>query len=410
MKAVIMAGGSGTRIAGVYPDIPKPMINVGGKPILQHTIENLVSQGITDITITVSYLRNKIMDYFGDGRKWGAKITYFEETVPLGNAGALFELNIDDDILLINGDIYFDVNLNKFIDYHHKCKGKATIITHPNSHPYDSALICTNENGKVIKWLSKDRDKIGWYKNRVNAGIHILAAELFYNKLDKEKIDLDKDILMPLVDQGNLYSFDTTEYIKDMGTPERLNELIVDYEKGIPKIKSLENKQRAVFLDRDGTINRYVGFLTNIEDFQLNDNVGKAIREINRRGYLVIVITNQPVIARGEVSVNQLDEIHNKMETLLGEEGAYIDKIYYCPHHPDKGYKGEIKSLKIECDCRKPKPGLINRAAQDFNINLKESWMIGDSDIDIQAGINAGCKTMKVKGDLLETIRSIFDD
>ena len=163
--------------------------------------------------------------------------------------------------------------------------------------------------------------------------------------------------------------------------------------KGVVKAKNLKSKQKAIFLDRDGTLNKYVGFLRNISDFELLSGVAEAIKEINASGYLAIVITNQPVIARGEITFDGLQEIHNKMETLLGREGAYLDAIYFCPHHPEKGFKGEISELKIDCDCRKPKPGLFFRAAKDFNIDLSKSWMIGDGKNDVLAGKNAGCKT-----------------
>ena len=126
------------------------------------------------------------------------------------------------------------------------------------------------------------------------------------------------------------------------------------------------------------------------------DGVAEAIRKINELGYLAIVVTNQPVIARGEASFDELDEIHNKMETLLGKEGAYLDAIYYCPHHPHKGYEGERPELKIDCDCRKPKAGMLLKAAEDFNIDLSQSWMIGGRRNDVKAGINAGCKTVLI--------------
>ena len=157
--------------------------------------------------------------------------------------------------------------------------------------------------------------------------------------------------------------------------------------------KNLKNKQKAVFLDRDGTINKYVGFLRNIDEFELIDGVANAIKKINASGYLAIVVTNQPVIARGEVSFEELEGIHNKMETLLGKEGAYLDAIYFCPHHPHKGYEGERPELKFDCDCRKPKPGMLLNAARDFNIDLSQPWMIGDGENDIKAGQNAGCQT-----------------
>jgi D-glycero-D-manno-heptose 1,7-bisphosphate phosphatase len=154
----------------------------------------------------------------------------------------------------------------------------------------------------------------------------------------------------------------------------------------------LRVNQKAVFLDRDGTINAFNGFITRPEDFELLEGAAEAIRKINSLGYLVIVITNQPVIARGELDFETLDLIHKKMETDLGKHGAYIDDLFFCPHHPDKGFSGERPEYKIDCDCRKPKPGMILQAAQKYNIDLAESFMVGDDQRDIEAGMNAGCK------------------
>ena len=207
------------------------------------------------------------------------------------------------------------------------------------------------------------------------------------------KVDLDRQILKPLCGTGTMYCYDSPEYVKDMGTPERFHSVERDFINGIVQSKNLKNKQKAIFLDRDGTINKYVGFLRKIDEFELLPGVEEAIKKINESGYLAIVVTNQPVIARGEVTVEELNEIHKKLETELGYEGAYIDGLYYCPHHPHKGYEGEIPELKIDCECRKPKPGMLLKAAEDFNIDLSQSWMIGDGENDVKAGKAAGCKT-----------------
>ena len=193
-----------------------------------------------------------------------------------------------------------------------------------------------------------------------------------------------------------MFCYDSPEYVKDMGTPDRYVAVCRDYREGKVSGKNLKNKQKAIFLDRDGTLNKYVGFLRNIEQFELIPGIEEAICKINESGYLAIVVTNQPVIARGEVSLEELEEIHNKMETLLGLKGAYVDAIYYCPHHPHKGYEGERPEYKIECKCRKPKPGMLLKAAEDFNIDLSQSWMVGDGENDILAGIAAGCQTALV--------------
>ncbi|WP_026659367.1 HAD-IIIA family hydrolase [Butyrivibrio sp. AC2005] len=411
MKTVIMAGGRGTRIASINSEVPKPMIPLSGKPVLEYEIEALRRQGLTDILLIVGYLGDTIQSYFGDGSKvspvtgetFGVNIEYFVENKPLGTAGALFSLKekLTEDFLLLNGDIIFDIDFNRFVKEHHNKKGLATIITHPNNHPYDSGIIIADEDGKVLNWLHKE-DSRKWYRNRVNAGVHILSPKIMdkFNFDVDEKIDLDRQILKPLIEDGELYIYDTPEYIKDMGTPDRFYLIENDIKSGKVEQKNLQHKQKAVFLDRDGTINKYVGFLRDIDEFELLPGVSKAIRKINESGYLVIVVTNQPVIARGEVTYEELNEIHNKMETLLGQDGAYLDAIYYCPHHPDSGYEGEVKELKIHCECRKPKPGMLLKAAEDYNISLSESFMVGDGENDIIAGATAGCKSIRIGGDV----------
>lgn len=398
MKVVIMAGGRGTRISSVASDIPKPMIKINGKPVLEHEIVNLREQGFTDIILTVGHLGNIITDYFGDGSKFGVNIEYYIEETPLGNAGALFKIRdkLTDDFLLLNADAVFDIDFRRFVEFHKSHGGLVTLFTHPNSHPYDSGIVIADGNGVVLQWLAKEDDRPDYYKNRVNAGLHVISPKVLDIDISTEKVDLDRQVLKPLAGTGKMYVYDSPEYVKDMGTPDRYESVCRDFSEGKVKARNLHNKQKAVFLDRDGVINKYVGFLRNIDDFELLDGVSKAIRKINESGYLAIVVTNQPVIARGEVSFAELTEIHNKMETLLGEDGAYLDAIYFCPHHPDKGFDGEIPELKFDCDCRKPKPGMLIKAAKEFNIDLTKSWMVGDSDSDIMAGKNAGCSTVLI--------------
>lgn len=406
MKTILMAGGRGTRIAELFPNIPKPLIPVAGMPILEREIRSLCAQGFKDIILTVGYLADKIIAYFGDGSQFGVRIDYFVEESPLGNAGALFRLREkigDEPFLLLNADAAFDVDFNRMVAFHQNHGGLVTLFTHPNSHPYDSGLIIADENGHVEKWLAKEDERPQWYDNRVNAGLHVidpkvLDISLKTLEISKEsgfpqgKVDLDRQILKPLCGSNMMFCYDSPEYVKDMGTPERFHQVEADYKNGVVQAKNLTNKQKAIFLDRDGTINKYVGFLRNIDDFELIEGVAEAIKLINQSGYLAIVVTNQPVIARGEVTWEELNEIHKKMATLLGKEGAYVDGIYICPHHPDKGFEGERPEYKIDCDCRKPKPGLLLQAAKDFNIDLSESYMIGDSHRDVEAGENAGVK------------------
>lgn len=436
MKAVIMAGGMGTRIASIANDIPKPMIPIDGKPILQWQIENLKKCGLTDITLVIGHLRHIIREYFQDGSSYGVHLSYFMEDHPLGTAGALFKMpELTEDFLLMCGDVMVDVDFNRFIHFHREHGAWASLMAHPNGHPYDSSLLVTEtlppqtvgglpvESYRVVGWLNKEDERL-YYKNRVNAGIEIISPQLLKETMKNftprhpeqpDKIDLDRDVLKPNIKSGRIFAYDTPEYIKDMGTPDRYYEVERDLKSGKIAARNLKNRQKAIFLDRDGTINVYKGFLTKSEDFELIPGVAEAIRQINHSGYLAVVVSNQPVIARGDCSFDELQTIHNKMETLLGKEGAYIDAIYYCPHHPDKGFEGERPAYKFNCSCRKPKPGLLLKASTDWNIDLSQSYMIGDSERDFEAGQAAGCKESlltkrnETKG-LLHAVRNIMED
>ena len=434
MKVVIMAGGKGTRIASVRSDVPKPMINICGKPILEHQIDNLKACGLTDIILVIGYLGDKIKEYFGDGSKFGVNIEYFVEDHPLGTAGALFKMpQLTEDFLLLCGDVIIDVDFNRFIAFHKEHKAWASLVAHPNGHPYDSSLLVTEidapktvggmpeDTHQVIQWMAKE-DERTYYKNRVNAGIELISPELLKETMKNfvprhpetpDKIDLDRDVLKPNIPSGKIFAYDTPEYIKDMGTPDRFYETEKDIESGKVHARNLKNKQKAIFLDRDGTINKMVGFVTKPEQFELIEGAAEAIKAINKSGYLAIVVTNQPVIARGDCTFEELQTIHDKMETELGKVGAFVDAIYVCPHHTDKGFEGERPEYKCNCDCRKPKPGLLLKAAKDFNIDLSESYMIGDSHRDVEAGENAGVmKSVKVEENkengLLETLRQLL--
>ncbi len=451
MKTVIMAGGKGTRIASVRSDVPKPMIPICGKPILEHQIDNLKACGLTDIILVIGYLGDKIREYFGDGSKWGVKLEYFVEDHPLGTAGALFymaglapgekclesrdsqldardsqqdashysqQVTLNADFLLLCGDVIIDVDFNRFIDFHKEHGAWASLVLHPNGHPYDSSLLVTEIEGpkepggmpedthRVVRWMAKE-DERTYYKNRVNAGIEIISPELLKETMrhfvprhpeTPDKIDLDRDVLKPNIASGLIYAYDTPEYIKDMGTPDRYYETERDIESGKVHARNLKNRQKAVFLDRDGTLNVTTGFLTSAEQFTLIEGVAEAVKAINKSGYLAIVVTNQPVIARGECTFEELQRIHDRMETELGRAGAFVDAIYVCPHHTDKGFEGERPEYKCDCPCRKPKPGLLLQAARDFNIDLAESYMIGDGQRDVEAGRNAGVKASILVG------------
>lgn len=396
-----MAGGKGTRLRAITNDeIPKPMAPVAGKPILQWQIESLREQGVRDIVLVIGYLGEKIRNFFQEGSRFGVRIRYIEETIPLGTAGALSMLPpllAEDTFFLVFGDVLFEIDLARMMAFHQKKKAKATLFVHPNSHPFDSDLVVCNSEDRVLGFDSKHNVRTGWYHNCVNAGFYVLDKAICEKVPIETKVDLEKGLLAKMIKSGeSVYGYHSSEYIKDVGTVERITTAEKELESGAISRRCLRQKQKAIFLDRDGTINRKTGLVWKEEQFELEDGTVEAIGEINRSGYLAILVTNQPVVARGLCQIEDVERIHKKMETLLGEKGVYLDDIRFCPHHPDKGYPEENPAYKIPCHCRKPDIGMLEDCAERYNIDLSASWMVGDTTVDIQTGKNAGTKTALV--------------
>jgi D,D-heptose 1,7-bisphosphate phosphatase len=394
LPAVIIAGGKGTRLG--LPDLPKPMAPLLGKPLLQYQIELLAASGIQDITILAGHLAEKITGYFGDGQRFGVHLRYIIEDVPLGTAGAVRQLAgvLKNDFLVLYGDVYVDMDLAALVAWHRREASLGSLVVHPNDHPHDSDLVAADAEGRISAFISKPHPAGRDYRNLVNAALYVLSPGIFDFIPADRPSDFGKDVFPAvLAGGGRLRAYATPEYLKDMGTPERLTSVGQAISSGKTARRNLKNRQKAIFLDRDGVINvdNPAGVL-KAADFRLLPGVAEAIRRINKSEYLCIVVTNQPFIAKGQMSPADLEAVHARMDSLLGEAGAFVDATYFCPHHPEKGWPGEVPELKIACDCRKPAPGMLKEAAQDLNIDLAASWIIGDRLSDLAAGQAAGCR------------------
>lgn len=402
-QAVILAGGKGTRLQERLQGLPKPLIDICGKPLLERQIELLKSYGFHQILILVNHGAKHIIDFCMSRDDWGIDVQCLDDGQPLGTAGAVINIlpMLADDFLVVYGDTMFDIDLARFQSFHDQAPSAgATLFLHPNDHPQDSDLVGMDASDRITAFYPYPHPPGAYLPNLVNAGMYYFRKSVLQRWVgNKQLLDFGKHIFPVLIDQGVvLRGYNSPEYIKDCGTPARLDKVCAQYESGIITGANLRFKQKLVFLDRDGTINHLVDHLSKLEDFELLPGVAKAISTLNKSGYRAVLVTNQPVVARGDCTPEEVEQVHRKMQTLLGQEGAYLDRIYYCPHHPDKGFANEVPELKIACQCRKPAIGMLEQAKVDLNADFAASWMVGDSTADLLAAQTAGVHSI-----LLET-------
>lgn len=426
-QAIILAGGKGTRLKDRLGDLPKPMIPVAGRPLLEHQVELGRMHGFTDFVFFVHHRADLIEAHFGDGSQRGVRIRYVHEQEPLGTAGAVlagFE-QVSERFVVLYGDTMVNVDLTRLWQAHEQSCAGGTLLLHPNNHPLDSDLVEVDASSRVVAFHNRPHAPGVWRQNLVNAGLYVLekrALEPFRNADRRGELhepptsdsrdrsgtrvtrpsgvlDFGKDLFPAMLRGGAfLLGYNSPEFIKDIGTPERYDRVCAQFASGAIQRSSLATPQRAVFLDRDGTLIEEVSELglTSPDQVRLLPGAADAVHRLNEAGWRAVLVTNQPVIAKGLCTEAELQVIHNKLETLLGMEHGFLDRIYFCPHHPKKGFAGERADLKIECDCRKPKTGMIQHAVRDLSIDLAQSWLIGDTTTDLQTAKNAGLRSILV--------------
>lgn len=405
-QLAILAGGKGTRLKDRLGDLPKPMIPIDGKPLLEHQVNLAKKYGFTDLIFFVHYRADLIEKHFDDGKNFGVQIRYVLEREPLGTAGAVlagFE-QLADRFVVMYGDTMVNVDLERLWRAHEQHHADATLLLHPNDHPFDSDLVEVNSESRIVAFHNRPHPESVWRQNLVNAGLYILeknALAACHGTRSAEHgalLDFGKDLFPAMLQQGaHLFGYNSPEYIKDIGTPQRYDRICREFVAGVIARSSFATPQRAVFLDRDGTLVPDKDCLRTAEGLELLPGVANALHQLNHGGWRAVLVTNQPVVAKGWCTEAGLQNIHNKLETLLGREHAFLDRIYFCPHHPEKGFAGERTDLKIDCNCRKPKTGMIQSAMADLNIDLKQSWLIGDTTTDLQTAKNAGVKSILVR-------------
>jgi mannose-1-phosphate guanylyltransferase/phosphomannomutase len=398
MKIVILAGGKGTRLG--LTDRPKAMVDVNGVPLLERLITGARDQGFTDFLLLTGVMGDVIADHFGDGSRFGVRIECLRETEALGTGGAVRDARdrLSEPFLIMYGDTLLDVDLNRLAAAHAQSGALGTLFVHPNDHPHDSDLLAADEDGRILQFLPKPHEAGARLPNLVSAALYVLDPAAIDFVPATGQSDWGRDIFPAIVDAGQpLHAYRSVEYIKDIGTPDRLKRGEGDLASGKVARLSARVAKPAIFLDRDGVLNREVNGVHRPELLELIDGVGEALRRVNKAGVPAICVTNQPDIAKGLMRVDDLRAVHAALDTALAADGAYLDDLFYCPHHPEKGWEGEVPELKIVCDCRKPAPGMLLRAADRHGLDLSRSWMIGDRYADIAAAHACGARAILLK-------------
>jgi histidinol-phosphate phosphatase family protein len=400
--AVVLAGGKGTRLAPAFPGLAKPMVPVDGIPIAEHLVRTYAAQGLRRFIFTLGHLGEQLQSHFGDGSAWGVSIDYFVESEPLGTAGALAELCDylgNEPFWVFYADTLSSIDLGRMEAYHRLNKADASLLVHPNDHPYDSDLVDADASGRIRAVYGKPHPAEREVRNAVNAALYLFEPSVLRHIPQGISSDFGRDLFPVWVEELRMFAYSSPEYIKDMGNPKRRDQVEDALRSGKVEARNLRNPQRAVFLDRDGVINIDSDLIKSPDEMELIPGAAEAIYRLNQSNFIAVVVTNQSVVARNLTDAAGVDRIHARMERLLADQAAaFVDAIYYCPHHPQGGFPEENPAYKIECSCRKPKPGMLLEAAARFNIDLSESFMVGDSPRDIKAGQAAGlAATLRVR-------------
>ena len=397
----ILAGGQGTRLRERAGPLPKPMVPILGRPILDHQFDLCRTHGFRRILLLVHHNHETIRAHVGDGSRYGLSVEYAVESTPRGTAGALADAlpRLADTFLVLYGDTYLDVDLRRIREVHEERRADATLFVHPNDHPQDSDLVEVDDEGFVAALHAYPHGEGTEYDNLVNAALYVMRREGLEHLIPPEgKADLAKDLFPQMLRAGRrLFAYISPEYIKDVGTPERLDRVEADIHAGLPDRLSAHALRSAVFLDRDGTVNVEVSYVRTPEQLILLPGVPEALQRLNRSGHLAVIVTNQAVVARGDLTFAGLKRIHTRLTHLLGARRAYVDRIYVCPHHPEGGFPGEVAELKFACTCRKPATGMVDAACSDLQIDRRSSWMVGDTTADMEMGRRAGLRTILVR-------------
>lgn len=386
-QAIIIAGGMGTRLKPFTNTMPKAMYPVDNVPFIERLILQIKDFGINNVLVLLGYLPDKIIDYLGDGSKYGINIEYDISPVEYDTADRMIHAKdkIKNEFLFMYCDNYCPIDFNKLVNNYYNDNALIELSVYSNREDYTKSNIKIDDNSNMVLVYDKNRTQSDL--SGVEIGYSIVNKKIFDMLTDDEK-NFNKNIFPKLIKEGKLFATITEHRYYSIGSFDRMH-LTEEFFK--PK--------KVVFIDRDGTINvkaKKAHYIENVDAFKWLDGAREAIKLLNDNNVIVILVTNQPGIARGVFSIETLNDIHRKMQDDLKKIGARIDYIYCCTHNWDEG-----------CFCRKPSPGMLYQAGKDLSLDLTKCILFGDDERDIEAANNANCKSELITSEytLLDAVK-----
>lgn len=401
MQVVVLMGGLGTRLKDYTKQCPKPLVKVNDKPFFEYQLDLLMAWGFKKFLFLIGYKADMIEEYFGDGSDREITIDYcYDGKELLGTGGAVRRAynKLEDDFMLIYGDSFMDIDYAEALYRYDKGKqngARALMTVLCNNNRFDKSNVVMDGNKLVLY----DKHNPTADMDYIDYGVCIYEKSLFDDYAEGEKFDIAK-IQHELSIKGEMTAQIVTKRFYEIGNPDSLAEFTA-YAK-----KRFDESHPAVFLDRDGVINEIawnedieqLDSPMNIDQVKFLPGVIEGMKEMAKKGYYLFVVTNQPSAAKGKTTLSMLYDINTYIIEELAKEGVIIDDLFMCSHYPKMQPLTKEAFLIRECDCRKPKPGLLYKALRKYNIDLNNSYMVGDSCTDVEAGNAVGAKTVFLGG------------
>lgn len=375
---ILLAGGLGSRSRN--PEIPKILQEIApGVTLLDLHLKH--EHLFSEIHFLLGFGSQKIVNWIDSNYDHlKLKIFLHVEEKKLGTAGAIKQVDWSqfkaNRYHVALGDILTNCNYEKLDSTWVESKALAYVAVHPNLHPNDSDRVLLSNSGTVLKLISKGTKESS--PNRAVAGVFGFFKSCF-TEIPEGDADISLDFLPVLIKDVNLIGINSRDYFRDVGTPERLARGQSDYRSGTFARRS-QRCMKALFIDRDGTLIPDIPKgRSKIISSDIDSDLLRCIINCNELGVPVFMVTNQPAIAKGWLSESDVKSVHQEMEIILSTQGAFIDEISFCPHHPESGFIDEVIGLKVVCSCRKPETGQYEKIAHSFDIDLEGSLYVGDS-------------------------------